>query len=141
VQKHLRDFNLIYILFYVNLSLKLLKNKDMEKINVAVVGQMYSEAMILITLLQNMPEINLIPESIGNTDNLDFILSKIGINGKEIKIFPTDKIGIFLKYKNLIVVDFKKENRNIDFYIKNNIRYIIPDEKKTESIIKLILSP
>ena len=141
MQKHLRDFNLIYILFYVNLSLKLLKNKDMEKINVAVVGQMYSEAMILITLLQNMPEINLIPESIGNTDNLDFILSKIGINGKEIKIFPTDKIGIFLKYKNLIVVDFKKENRNIDFYIKNNIRYIIPDEKKTESIIKLILSP
>ena len=113
----------------------------MEKINVAVVGQMYSEAMILITLLQNMPEINLIPESIGNTDNLDFILSKIGINGKEIKVFPIDKIGIFLKYKNLIVVDFKKENRNIDFYIKNNIRYIIPDEKKTESIIKLILSP
>jgi hypothetical protein len=138
---HLRDFNLIYILFYVNLSLKLLKNKDMEKINVAVVGQMYSEAMILITLLQNMPEINLIPESIGNTDNLDFILSKTGINGKEIKIFPIDKIEIFLKYKNLIVVDFKKENRNIDFYIKNNIRYIIPDEKKTESIIKLILLP
>jgi len=113
----------------------------METKNVAVVGHTHLRAMGLIALIEQEKEIlNLIPETIGDTSHLESINFRIGQNGKEIRVFPEEKIDIFKKYKNLIVIDFINEKNNIDFYEKNNIKKIIPCiNAKIENILELII--
>lgn len=114
----------------------------MKKINVAIVGHPIQEAMILIPVLEKMEEIFLVSETIGKNKDEEYnsIFFKIGVNGKNIQVLSVEKIDIFLKYENIIIVDFSKEKDNIDFYIKNNLKYILPGSAaQTESIIELIL--
>jgi hypothetical protein len=109
--------------------------------NVAVVGHTYSQAMELIRMIEKEKDLlNLIPETIGNTDHLPFITSQVGIDGKVIKIFPLEQIDIFLKYENLVVVDFTEEQQNLLFYKEKNINKIRPrDGVNTKDILELII--
>jgi|GEM_PF-6523644 len=109
--------------------------------NVAVVGHTYSQAMDLLRMIEKEKDsLNLIPETIGNTDHLPFITSQVGIDGKVIKVFPLEQIDIFLKYPNLTVVDFTEEQQNLNFYKENNIKTIRPrDEANAKDILDLII--
>ena len=112
----------------------------MNKINVAIVGHVYTKAMSLISLIEKTPEINLIEESIGDTDGLEYTSFQIGMNGQKFKLFPVKCIDIFLKYENLIIIDFTREKENIDFYKEKRIRHLLPgDVAEIKSIIELIL--
>jgi len=112
----------------------------MKKINVAIIGHTYPKAMSLISLIEKTSEINLVQESLGETNGLEQLSFKIGMSGQRITLFPIERIDIFLKYENLIIVDFTKRKDNIDFYKEKDIKHILPGSAaEVESIIDLIL--